>query len=143
MPKGEIGAKAMIVRILLILVGLAHIVNGGSMLLDPAAWYHGVPGVAGTGPFNAHFIQDIGLIFIASGAGLTLGAKARHADFALAGATWPALHALLHIYGWIMHGFPHDMHAAMGEVIGVVGLGALGLILALIRFREEGTKGAT
>ena len=89
----------MIVGILLILVGLVHIINGGSMLLDPLAWYHDVRGVMDTGPFNEHFIHDIGLIFIGSGFGLALGAKANHAAFALSGATWPALHALRHIWG--------------------------------------------
>lgn len=46
-----------------------------------------------TGPFNSHFVRDIGLIFLASGVALMLGArKGRDAAVsAAAGAAWPAM----------------------------------------------------
>src|SRR5579871_1365158 len=67
--------ECMIVRILLLLLGISHIVNGLFMLIAPAEWYASVPGVTATGPFNPHFILDIGMAFVASGAGLMLGAR--------------------------------------------------------------------
>lgn len=128
----------MIVRLALILLGVLHIVNGGWMLLAPDAWYAAVPGVSMTGPINHHFTADIGLAFIASGAGLALGARrgAAAAIFAIAGATWPALHALLHISGWIEHGFPMRADIAVSEGVGVVLVGVLGAIAAWARAKE-------
>ena len=67
---------AVIVRLLLLAVGLIHIVTGVAMLVAPGVWYVMVPGVVMTGPFNAHFIYDIGMAFLASGAMLAL-ARAR------------------------------------------------------------------
>jgi hypothetical protein len=129
----------MIVRILLLLLGISHIVNGLFMLIAPAEWYATVPGVTATGPFNPHFILDIGMAFVASGAGLMLGARrgANAPILACAGATWPALHSLIHIDGWLMHGFPADTRIATSEVVGVVGFSALGVVLAWLRLRGE------
>lgn len=46
------------------LFGVALLGNGVSMLVSPEAWYVAVPGVTTTGPFNQHFLRDIGLIFL-------------------------------------------------------------------------------
>jgi hypothetical protein len=129
----------MMVRALLLLLGLLHVANGLFMLVAPAGWYASVPGVTASGPFNPHFVLDIGMAFVASGAGLMLGARkgASAAIFALAGAAWPALHGLIHVDGWLMHGFPHDPRVAASEAVGVVGLAALGVALAWLRLRGE------
>jgi hypothetical protein len=34
------------------------------MLFAGPFWYASVPGASGTGPFNPHFVQDIGVAFI-------------------------------------------------------------------------------
>jgi uncharacterized membrane protein len=127
----------MIIRLLLAFVGIANIANGIFMLFAPDQWFASVPGVPV--PFNPHFIMDIGMAYIASGAGLVFGARAgrAYAILACAGATWPVLHALIHIDGWLMHGFPADPHVAASEVIGVVGLAALGAVLAWLRLKGE------
>ncbi len=127
----------MIVRILLLLLGLLHVVNGVFMLVAPGVWYVMVPGVVMTGAFNAHFIYDIGMAFIASGAMLAIGARSGRdaAVYACAGATWPVLHALIHIKGWMSGGFPTEANVAMSEAVGVVGLAALGAMLAWLRMR--------
>ena len=44
-------------------LGLAALANGIFMLYTPLDWYFAVPGVTTTGPFNQHFLRDIGLIF--------------------------------------------------------------------------------
>jgi hypothetical protein len=129
----------MIVRALLILLGLFHIANGAFMLVAPGLWYAMVPGVIDTGPLNQHFVYDIGMAFVASGAMLALGARAGRsaAIIACAGAAWPALHALIHIEGWTMYGFPADAHVAVSEAAGVVGLAVLGIVFAWLRVRGE------
>jgi hypothetical protein len=130
----------MAVRVMLLILGAFHLLNGLYMLAAPMAWYLAVPGVSLSGPPNHHFIADIGLIFVASGAGLMLGARkgVRAAVLAAAGATWPALHALFHIWGWFAHGFPATGPVIAAEVVGVVGVGALGVALAWARNRQEG-----
>jgi hypothetical protein len=130
----------MAVRAMLLILGVFHALNGVWMVLDPMGWYEAIPGVVATGPLNHHFVQDIGFAFLASGAGLALGAfRGRWAPaWAIAGATWPALHALLHVSGWLTHGFPKAMPAALSEAVGVVGIGILGAALAWARARQSG-----
>ena len=129
----------MIVRLLLLLLGLAHVANSLFMLVAPREWYATIPGVTLTGPFNPHFALDIGMAFIASGIGLALGARPGRnaAIFAVAGATWPVLHALIHVKGWFTHGIPPGTQVALSEIVGVVGLAALGAVLAWLRTRGE------
>ncbi|UCI07187.1 hypothetical protein [Mesorhizobium sp. B1-1-8] len=47
--------------------------NGIFMLALPADWYLSVPGVTTTGPFNQHFVRDIGLVFLFVGAAFLIG----------------------------------------------------------------------
>jgi hypothetical protein len=46
------------------MLGLGLAVNGLVMLGFPADWYPTVPGVIDVGPFNAHFIRDIGVAYL-------------------------------------------------------------------------------
>jgi len=130
----------MLVRAGLVILGLVHLANGLWMLAAPGAWYAAIPGVAMTGPFNHHFIEDIGLIFIASGTGLLLGARPSHsaAIIAMAGATWPALHALLHLCEWIRHGLPASPAELASTGIGVIVVGAAGAAFAWLRVKQIG-----
>ena len=74
--------------------------NGLVMLFAGAWWYGVVPGVTATGPYNPHFVRDIGAAFLVCGAS--------HAAFALKGRqAWPALvaaagflvlHAAIHVF---------------------------------------------
>lgn len=130
----------MPIRAMLLILGAFHLANGVAMLAAPAAWYAAVPGVAASGPLNHHFLFDVALAFLASGAGLVLGAgRARAAAaWASAGATWPALHALFHLSGWLACGLPHDLSLLLSDGLGVIGAGALGVALAWARFRQQG-----
>ena len=57
------------------LLGVALTANGVFMLVAPADWYVAVPGVTATGPFNHHFLRDIGLIFLLLGGALLVGRR--------------------------------------------------------------------
>src|SRR5205085_2912717 len=122
-------------------IGVFHLANGAAMLIAPMDWYETVPGVTATGPFNHHFILDVGMAFIASGGLLVLGARTgtSAAAFAAAGATWPILHALIHVTGWFTSGFPTQPRIAFSEVVGVVALAAVGGLLAWFRMKGETT----
>jgi hypothetical protein len=129
------------VRIGLILLGIFHAANGLFMLAAPDQWYAIVPGVPTTGPFNPHFVHDIGWAFLASGIGLVLGGGTgrRAGTFAIAGAAFPALHAVMHVFEWFEHGLPHGAQLMLSEFVGVAGLSFLGAALAWLRNREGDT----
>jgi hypothetical protein len=81
-----------------VLMGVLALANGSYMLAAPSRWYLSVPGVTTTGPFNQHFIRDIGLIFLLIGTMLLAGA-ARPASRILLWALptfWLCGHALFH-----------------------------------------------
>jgi hypothetical protein len=129
----------MIARILLLLLGLSHLINGFWMLTAPDSWYAAIPGVPATGPLNHHFVEDVGMAFVASGGLLAVGASttARAGAFAIAGAVWPLLHSFIHISGWFMHGIPAEPKQLFTESVGVIGLSTAGGVLAWLRNKGE------
>lgn len=86
-------------RILAALLAAAMAANGLAMLLAPAWWYPRVPGVTATGPYNHHFIQDIGAAYLVTGLGLGWFAAAPRAGWAAlaSAAAFLSLHGLIHI----------------------------------------------
>lgn len=82
------------------LMGVAAAANGLFMLWSPADWYFMVPGVTTTGPYNQHFIRDIGLIFVFVGAAFLVGAvKPQYRVILWAAPTlWLGAHALFHFW---------------------------------------------
>lgn len=73
--------------------------NGLAMLLFAAQWYPAVPGVTETGPFNSHFVRDIGSAYLACAVGLGWWAARRPggAGAALVAAVFLGLHMLVHV----------------------------------------------
>lgn len=82
------------------LMGVAALANGTFMLISPAGWYFAVPGVTTTGPFNQHFVRDIGLIFLFVGAAFLTGAAEDRFRVVLwaTASLWLAGHALFHLW---------------------------------------------
>ena len=81
------------------ILGIGLAANGLVMLGGPAAWYAAVPGVIDTGPFNAHFVRDIGVAYFVAGSALVWFAiKAAARPAAQAGAAFLALHAAVHLW---------------------------------------------
>lgn len=83
-----------------VVLGVAAIANGIFMLIDPERWYFSVPGVTTTGPFNQHFVRDIGLIFLFLGGAFLLGAARPdlRVAFWAAPSIWLSGHALFHFW---------------------------------------------
>jgi alkylhydroperoxidase family enzyme len=79
--------------------------NAAYMIFAAQAWYQSVPGVADTGPFNHHFVGDIGFAYLAAAGALFAGSlKPRSlAALALPAAIFLAGHALLHLIGYGKH----------------------------------------
>ena len=89
-----------IVPILAGILGAGAVANGLIMLAAPADWYFAVPGVTTTGPFNQHFIRDIGLIFVLIGMAYIWGAArpVMRVPLWAAASFWLAGHALFHLW---------------------------------------------
>jgi hypothetical protein len=128
----------MVVRIFLAVLGLFHLANAVWMLGFAGSWAAVIAHDTAPTPLEFHFITDIGMIFLASAAGLLWSARQgkAFAPWALAGAVWPALHALFHLQGWILDGAPHALRGYMITGGGVILTGLLGLLLAWLRLRE-------
>jgi hypothetical protein len=73
--------------------------NGLAMLFAGPWWYGVVPGVVATGPFNPHFVKDIGAAYLV--VGVSLGAfalrPARAFSALVAAAAFLTLHAAIHV----------------------------------------------
>jgi hypothetical protein len=83
-----------------VLMGVAGAANGAFMLIAPDGWYVAAPGVTTTGPYNQHFIRDIGLIFLLLSGALLLGVAqtAVRSLLWIATAVWLSGHALFHVW---------------------------------------------
>lgn len=132
----------MFTRALLLVLGLFHAANGLVMLAMPSLWAATVVHEASPSHLEFHFIADIGMAFLASG--VALGWSARRgpsfAPWAIAGATWPALHALIHLREWAVMGLPATTADTLNEGFGVIFVGLAGVALAWVRQREGGNK---
>lgn len=106
----------MLRRILAGTLGGLSVVNGFIMLVDGERWF--ISAAASTGPFNPHFVADVGVAFIA--AGLALSARSWRTNFwpaALAGSAFLVFHALIHIVEFALHQHEHDLAPMLGVVI--------------------------
>ena len=111
--------------------------NGLAMLFAGAWWYGVVPGVTATGPYNPHFVRDIGAAYLVAGVS--------HAAFALRPRqAWPALaaaaafltlHAAIHVFDAVCGTRPLQDFAR--DVAGVYLPTLIALGLALTRARPS------
>ncbi|MGA0605305.1 hypothetical protein ACO2Q0_04830 [Phenylobacterium sp. VNQ135] len=114
-------------------LALALGANGLAMLFNGLAWYGAVPGVTSTGPYNAHFVRDIGAAYLVAALGLAWFAwKPREGWPALAaGAAFLTVHAAIHVYDATCGASPLD--DVKRDFVGVYLFAALPLALALFR----------
>jgi hypothetical protein len=107
------------------------------MLSFPQSWAASVVHQPAPSHLEFHFIADIGMAFLASGAALLWSARRgpAFAPWAVAGASWPALHALIHVRKWIVDGPPAATGDLLSEGFGVIVVGVAGLLLARMRFK--------
>ena len=115
-----------------IIVGLAlyYLCAGVFILLAPIQFYKLTPGVSTMGPYNMHFIIDVGLIFIVSGAAMAWGALKNQGAVMVVGSGWPFLHGGFHLFIWFGRGVPFDL-VALSDWSGVIAPGFLALSLSL------------
>jgi len=84
-------------------LGLFHTANGLAMIIAPRRWFLTAPGAAATGPFNAHFVIDVGLGFLAAGlAFLACAWRLQFRPVALGASGFVVFHALFHLSHFAM-----------------------------------------
>lgn len=120
-----------------LLLGLFLLGNGFVMLADPVQWYFAVPGVTTTGPFNQHFLRDIGLIYVMMGGGFLAGIVRQRERVVIWGAStlWLAGHALFHF--WEVSVGICGASALLRDFPGVTAPAMLGLALTVAGIRHN------
>jgi hypothetical protein len=83
-----------------LLLGLAMLGNGVFMTVAPESWYWMVPGVPDRGPYNQHFVRDIGFIYMLGGAAFICGSVyTKHRLLLwLMPTAWLVSHAIFHVW---------------------------------------------
>ena len=113
----------MLFRVLAGLIGLFDTTNGLYMALSPRAWFSGAPGAMATGPFNSHFVTDIGFAYLAGGMALLAFAWSPRWRLAAFGASgFLVFHALFHLtHAAQGHGVPTgtDIAVAVPALAGL------------------------
>jgi len=97
-------------RWLLLVMGLGGLANALWMLAGPMHWYAELPAaVPDTGPFNPHFVRDIGCAFLTLGVALVWAAFSQRFRYPLVAiaACFLVAHALLHLYDTAVGNLPH------------------------------------
>ena len=85
----------------LMVLAVISLGNAAWMLAGPMHWYEELPaGVPDTGPFNAHFVRDIGCAFLAIGVALAWAAWRPQWRIPLVtvAALFYIAHGLLHVH---------------------------------------------
>lgn len=115
------------------LMAAVFVANGLAMLFASLAWYDAVPGVAATGPFNPHFVKDIGAIYLTCALGLGWFAwrPAQGWPAMAVAATWLTLHAAVHVYDATCGASP--LADLQRDFVGVYLFAAIPLALTLFR----------
>lgn len=106
----------MLTRVFAALLGLFHTANGLYMLAAPEAWFAAAPGASDTGPYNPHFIADVGFAFLAGGlAFLAFALRPQLKLVALGASGFLVFHALLHL-GGVAQGHVHNLPTDLGAI---------------------------
>ena len=108
---------------------LGYAVNGLVMLADPIGWYEATPNVALTGLPNAHFIRDIGVVFLTLAVTSAIAfVRPRLGTLSLTiGAIWPIGHSLVHVWDFAACRTP--LTAWREDTLLVIGPSVLALLL--------------
>ena len=121
------------ILLFVLFVGVGNLANALWMLAGPMHWYTDLPAaVPDTGPFNPHFVRDIGCAFLTAGVALVWGyfdPRVRVPLVSIA-ALFLAAHAILHAYDTLRGALGHDHW-----LLDLPGVYLPGILLPLIALR--------
>ncbi len=118
---------------IVVFLGVTTFANALWMLAGPMHWYTELPAaVPDTGPFNSHFVRDIGCAFLTTGVALVWAFFSPRFRLPLItiSAVFLAAHAILHAYDTLRGALGHDHW-----MLDLPGVYLPGLLLPFIVFR--------
>ena len=122
----------------LLALAAGNAANAAWMLIDPGAWYRELPAaVPDTGPYNEHFVRDIGCAFatVALALGWAAFRPRWRVPLVAIAAVFLVAHAALHVFD-TLRGFLDGDHWAL-DLPGVYAPAALLAVLAWAAFRSD------
>lgn len=111
-----------------------YLLTGLYLIIAPMNFYLTAPGVIDTGPYNMHFVRDVGFAFTLSALALAYGIRKNLKPLVLFGASWLVVHGLFHLVLFIGH---HDHLAPVALIdVAIVVLPALATACLAATFEE-------
>ena len=125
-----------------VLWGLAvyYVATGLYIAGLPLVFYENAPGVTETGPYNMHFVRDVGFAFLTSSAALTYGLYHGSKPLMVFGSLWLFVHGLFHLSLWVHHGLHFNQATLVDQVL--VTIPAIVLFVLCLRYQPEEAQGA-
>lgn len=123
------------IRILILALTAFYLLTGLYITVLPHDFYLNAPGVQATGPYNMHFIRDVGFAFLTSSAAVGYGIYAGLRPLMLFGSLWLLIHGLFHLSLWVVHGMPVDGAALVDAVL--VSIPAISIFALCLRYRTS------
>lgn len=97
-----------------------YLLTGLIISVAPEFFYATGPGVAATGPYNMHFLRDVGFAFTLSALGLAYGLRYEIKPLVLFGASWLVVHGIFHFVLWLLHDQPGSSNALLDVALVVL-----------------------
>ena len=94
-----------------------YLLTGFYIAVLPEVFYLNAPGVEATGPYNMHFVRDVGFAFLTSAAAIAYGLYRHDKAVMVFGAVWLLVHALFHLGLWVIHGLTSDEAALVDALL--------------------------
>ena len=121
------------IRLILWALVAFYLLTGLYIAVIPHVFYLNAPGALETGPYNMHFIRDVGFAFLTSAAAIGYGLYAREKPVMVFGSLWLLIHGLFHLTLWVIHGMQLDSAALIDAV--VVSIPAIAVFVLCLRYR--------
>ena len=104
------------IRLLILAFVAFYLLTGLYLAVLPHDFYLNAPGAQETGPYNMHFMRDVGFAFITSSVAIGYGIYSGVKPVMVFGALWLLIHGIFHLTLWMVHGMQLD-HAAMVDMV--------------------------
>ena len=112
-----------------------YLLTGLYIAVLPHDFYLNAPGAQPTGPYNMHFLRDVGFAFLSSSVAIGYGIYSGVKPVMVFGALWLLIHGLFHLTLWIVHGMQLDS-AAMIDMV-VVSIPAVATFALCARYKAS------
>lgn len=97
-----------------------YLITGLFISVTPFVFYETGPGVSDTGPYNMHFLRDVGFAFTVSALGIGYGLRRNLKPLVVFGCAWLAMHGMFHLTLWFLHTHPTSEGALIDLVLVVM-----------------------